>query len=223
MIKFLLAWPLLGSTRESGIFGWDNEFESHTANVPAFEIDRYMVTNRQFMEFLNAGGYENHDLSGMMTTGIGGTPMSIHIRCSGMKGGDGWVYRGMFEEIPLPMDWPVYVSHAEAAAYARWAGKALPTEEQWHRAAFGSADGRERMFPWGIGTPEPEFGNFDFDRWDPAPVNAHPKGRVLSESKECWEMGGNGLPRSLGHFRDSSLFRSIVVTPQIFLMASTSS
>src|SRR5579863_6584550 len=48
----------LGLRRNTGEFGWDNEFESHTAHVPAFEIDRYMVTNRQFLAFMNAGGYE---------------------------------------------------------------------------------------------------------------------------------------------------------------------
>ena len=43
----------------------------------------------------------------------------------------------MFDHLPLPLQWPVYVSHAEASAYARWAGKALPTEAQWQRAAYG--------------------------------------------------------------------------------------
>ena len=50
----------------------------------------------------------------------------------------------MFEELPLPLDWPVYVSHAEAAAYARSAGKSLPTEAQFHRAAYGTPQGVER-------------------------------------------------------------------------------
>ncbi len=54
-------------------------------------------------------------------------------------GGNNWKYRTMFEELPLPLDWPVYVSHAEAAAYARWAGKELPSEAEWHRAAHGDA------------------------------------------------------------------------------------
>ena len=48
----------------------------------------------------------------------------------------GWRYRRMFEEIPLPLDWPVYVSHAEAGAYAAWTGTRLPTEAEWHRAAY---------------------------------------------------------------------------------------
>ncbi|HET9308095.1 MAG TPA: SUMF1/EgtB/PvdO family nonheme iron enzyme [Candidatus Sulfotelmatobacter sp.] len=166
----------LGLARNGSEFGWDNEFEKHTAHVPAFEIDQYMVTNRQYLEFMNAGGYENralwsnddwdwkdaHNVS---------HPVFWH------KSRDGWNYRGMFEEFPLPPEWPVYLSQAEAAAYARWAGKTLPTEEQWHRAAYGSHDGSERRYPWGNEAPDSRFGNFDFQRWDPAPVNAYPQGQ----------------------------------------------
>jgi formylglycine-generating enzyme required for sulfatase activity len=83
----------------------------------------------------------------------------------------------MFDEVPLPQAWPVYVSHAEASAYARWAGKSLSTEPQWHRAAYGSPDGNERPYPWGRYAPDPSLGNFDLTHWNPTPVNAHPRGR----------------------------------------------
>ena len=82
----------------------------------------------------------------------------------------------MFERVPLPLDWPVYVSHAEAAAFARWAGRSLPTEAQWHRAAYGTPDGGERIYPWGDAPPDPTRGNFNFAAWDPQPVTAHPAG-----------------------------------------------
>jgi formylglycine-generating enzyme required for sulfatase activity len=85
----------------------------------------------------------------------------------------------MFEEIPLPLDWPVYVSHAEASAYARWCGKRLPAEAEWHRAAYGGPNGSERPFPWGPDAPEPRHGYFEFSRWNPAPVHACPRGRSL--------------------------------------------
>jgi formylglycine-generating enzyme required for sulfatase activity len=83
----------------------------------------------------------------------------------------------MFDEIPLPLDWPVYVSQAEAKAYARWTGKSLPTETEWQRAAYGTAQGDEQVYPWGAEKPSGEFGNFDFVRWSPAPVNAFPQGQ----------------------------------------------
>ena len=52
------------------------------------------------------------------------------------------MYRTMFGDIQLPLDWPVYVSHAEATAYAKWLGRKLPSEEQFHRAAYGTSEDR---------------------------------------------------------------------------------
>jgi len=82
----------------------------------------------------------------------------------------------MFEAVPLPLEWPVYASHAEAEAYARWRGKSLPTEAQFHRAAYATPEGPERPYPWGHEPPDPTRGNFDFKRWDPSPVGSHPRG-----------------------------------------------
>jgi gamma-glutamyl hercynylcysteine S-oxide synthase len=166
----------LGLSRSGGAFGWDNEFEMQSAHVPGFEMDRYMVTNRQFLKFLAAGGYDDP----AFWTEPDWNWKTVHgVRhpVFWKESGDRWLYQAMFREIPLPPDWPVYVSHAEAAAYARWAKKALPTEEQWQRAAYGSPEGGDRPYPWGPEAPNPRLGNFDFSRWDPAPVNAYPDGR----------------------------------------------
>jgi gamma-glutamyl hercynylcysteine S-oxide synthase len=165
----------LGLTRAIGEFGWDNEFESHTVDVPRFQIDRYMVTNQQFLDFMMDGSYENRSWWSdrdweWKAAGDISSPV-FWVKPSGS-----WMYRTMFDEIPLPLDWPVYVSHAEASAYARWTGRALPTEEQWHRAAYGTPDGSQRKYPWGNDVPTAQRGNFDLARWDPAPANAHPKG-----------------------------------------------
>ena len=82
----------------------------------------------------------------------------------------------MFVEVPLPLDCPVYVSHDEASAYARWAGKELPSEAEWHRAANGTRSGEERAYPWGTAAPDARHGNFDFQRWDPVAVGSYPEG-----------------------------------------------
>jgi ergothioneine biosynthesis protein EgtB len=166
----------LGLSRRSGAFGWDNEFEAHIVEVPAFEIDRYMVTNGQFLAFVEDGGYERRefwsdtDWQWKSTSKIA-SPVFWRRR------DDSWMYRTMFDEVPLPLDWPVYVSHAEASAYARWAGKALPTEAQWQRAAYGSGDKRDRVYPWGNEAPDSGRGNFGFQSWDPMAVNAHSRGQ----------------------------------------------
>jgi formylglycine-generating enzyme required for sulfatase activity len=83
----------------------------------------------------------------------------------------------MFDLVPLPLQWPVYVSHAEASAYVRWAGKTLPTEAQWQRAAYGTPQDCEHAYPWGDAPPLPGLGNFDFRGWDPVPVGAFPQNR----------------------------------------------
>ena len=165
----------LGLSRESGDYGWDNEFEARTVHVPSFAIDRYKVTNRHYLEFIDAGGYESRafwsddDWSWRSEQGISHPAFW-------RREGNQWLYRTMFQEIPLPLDWPVYVSQAEAKAYANWAGKSLPTEAEWQRAAYGTSGGEERAFPWGAVQPNAGFGNFDFARWDPVPVNAFPQG-----------------------------------------------
>jgi ergothioneine biosynthesis protein EgtB len=149
----------LGLRRDSHWFGWDNEFEAHTVDVPGFAIDRYKVTNGQFLQFLADGGYDHRALwaaAGWEWK----TAREISHPVFWVRRGDAWAYRSMFDEIPLPSDWPVYVSHAEASAYARWAGKILLTEAQWHRAADGAGEGQ---YP-------------PSDAWDPVPVNACPLG-----------------------------------------------
>lgn len=175
-IEIPAGMATLGLLRHTGVFGWDNEFESHAVHVPSFAIDRYMVTNGQFLEFIREAGYDNPSLwseDDWNWRSANGISHPLFWK----RAGEGWLYRTMFDEVPLPLDWPAYVSHAEAAAYARWAGKALPTEAQWHRAAYGVADGTERFYPWGDEEPSASLGNFDFERWDPAPVNAHPGGQ----------------------------------------------
>jgi len=161
---------VLGLSREHDDFGWDNEYEAHTVTVPAFAIDRYKVTNRQYLDFMRAGGYEDRTLW-TSADWDWKTAQAVSHPAFWKQAGDGWNLRTMFDEIPLPLSWPVYVSHAEAAAYARWAAKRLPTEAEWQRAA---GDG---PFPWGNEIPGPQHGYFDFGRWDPAPVDAFPRAR----------------------------------------------
>ena len=188
MVKIPAGAATLGLPRGGDAFGWDNEFEAHPTLVPGFEISQYEVTNRQFLDFMRAGGYETRafwsEEGWNWKTGA-----AISHPVFWTKAQERWLYRTMFEEIPLPLDWPVYVSHAEATAFARWAGKSLPTEEQWHRAAYGTPDGGERNYPWGSESPNSNFGNFDFSHWNPTPVNSFPAGRSAFGVQD---MLGNG-------------------------------
>jgi ergothioneine biosynthesis protein EgtB len=176
MVHIPAGTATLGLPRaQDGPFGWDNEFEEHCVSVPEFRIDKHKVTNREFLQFIAAGGYQERSLwdevawNWLQASGI------IHPSFWSIVNGRAML-RTMFSEIPLPLDWPVYVSHAEASAYAKWAGKELPSEPEWHRAAYGTTDQHERAFPWGDTPPNATRGNFDFARWDPASVSALPAG-----------------------------------------------
>jgi len=178
------------------LFGWDNEFGEQQIEVPGFSIDAFPVTNSDYLKFVQAGGYKDasywkpEDWAWKQSAGIE-HPNFWSLK-SGARSEDPeatWDYRTMFGAIPLPAAWPAYVSHAEASAYAKWAGKKLPTEAQWHRAAYGAPEGIERAYPWGGGAPEPKHGNFHHRNWDAAAVDAHPDGQ---SSFGVFDLLGNG-------------------------------
>ncbi len=195
MIAIPAGSVTLGLARNAS-FGWDNEFDGHKAEVPAFAIGRYKVTNADYLAFVEAGGYRNRNLwpdeawQWKESANIG---HPVFWRASGRE----WRCRAMFDEIPFEPDWPVYVSYAEAGAYAKWAGLRLPSEAEWQRAAYGSPGGPERRFPWGDEPPGPAHGYFGSSRWDPFPVGAFPCARsgfgldgLLAEG---WEWTSSGF------------------------------
>ncbi len=153
MIEIAPGVTTLGQTE--GEFGWDNEFAEHRVNVPSFRVSKYKITNGQYLDFVREGTAAPHFWT---------------------REGSHWFYRGMFSSAPLPLNAPVYVTHAEATAYARWAGKRLLTEEQFHRAAYETSGNSERPYPWGNAAPDSVRGNFDFHHWDPVDVDADPAG-----------------------------------------------
>ena len=156
-------------------FGWDNEFPGIRVEVPAFDIDVDSVTNRDFLEFVEAGGYSDESLwdeegwKWRIENDVR-HPLFWELH----RGA--WFWRGMWDLVPLPMAWPVYVSQAEASAYARWKGRRLPTEAEFHRAAYGTPEGVEREQPWGDAPPDATRGHFDFADGspDPVPVGSFP-------------------------------------------------
>jgi ergothioneine biosynthesis protein EgtB len=166
----------LGAAIEDVAFGWDNEFSALERLVPAFSIDATPVTNTRFRVFVEDRGYERRELwqpDDWQWREESGLDHPVVWE----RHGDRWLYRTIFDLLPLEAvgDWAVYVSLAEARAYARWQGARLPTEAEFHRAAFGDAGAGERRFPWGAG-PAAKHGNFNFHQWAPMPVGSHPSG-----------------------------------------------
>ncbi len=116
MVEIPAGSATLGLSREGeSLFGWDNEYEAHTVWVPAFAVDKFEVTNREFLRFLNAGGYDDRTLWKDADWNWKTVQAISHPVFWSRVDGE-WRYRTMFEDIPLPLDWPVYVSHAEASA-----------------------------------------------------------------------------------------------------------
>ena len=165
----------LGVARDAVAFGWDNEMPPLQVDVPAFVIDQHDVTNAEYLEFVNAGGYGHEAL---WTPEAWAWREREHIEHPMFweRTGQGWTWRTMFGAVPLPLAWPVYVSHAEAEAFVRWRGDRLPTEAEYHRAAFGMPGGGERSFPWGDEPPDATRGNFGNACFDPVAVGSYPSG-----------------------------------------------
>jgi iron(II)-dependent oxidoreductase len=154
MVRIPAGEATLGASGND--YAWDNELPEMRVTVDGFSIDRHDVTNGDYLEFMAATG--------------AGAPHFWTKR-------DGaWHWRGMFNLVPLPLDAPVYVTHDEASAFATWHGKRLPTEGEYHRAAFSTPSGEERRFPWGDELPDHTRGNFGFRHWDPVSVGSYPAG-----------------------------------------------
>jgi iron(II)-dependent oxidoreductase len=167
VIEIPAGAAVLGRARGTG-FGWDNEFERTDVEVGKFSVDRHNVTNGHYLAYVRDGG-----------------PIPPFWK---RERGD-WRLRTVYDEIPLPLSWPVYVTHQQAAAFAAWAGGRLMTEAEYDRAAYGSPDGGDRRYPWGNDAPAEQHGNFGFAQFDPAPIASWPAGA------SAWgveELVGNG-------------------------------
>jgi gamma-glutamyl hercynylcysteine S-oxide synthase len=157
-------------------WAYDNERPRHVVEVPPFSIDRYPVTNAEFLAFVEDGGYRRRDL--WHDTGWS-FQRSEHLEhpLFWRRAARGWERRrfGVWE--PLPPDEPVcHVCWYEADAYARWAGGRLPTEAEWEKAAASAPGGRVRRFPWGDASPSDEHANLWPVSGQPASIGTFPDG-----------------------------------------------
>lgn len=175
-------------------FAYDNELPPQSVRVPAFKIDRLLVTNLEYAHFVDEGGYLRREWwsdEGWLARERESWAMPLY-----WSKGDGgrWRARRMFDEGLLDAAHPVAgISWFEAEAYARFAGKRLPTEAEWERAASMAGEGTtaresKRRFSWGEQEPTPALCNFNNHFWGTTRVGSFPAG---ASAAGCLDMTGN--------------------------------
>ena len=184
----------LGKPEQPLTYGWDSEYGSRSLDVTSFLASQHLITNGEFLSFVEDNGYENREFWddeswNWKITNQANTP-KFWIPKNGS-----YQYRTLFDEIDLPLDWPVEVNHYEAIAYCRWKGEGtrLMSEAEWKIAVDASAGDT----PFNLNV---RFGS-------PSPVGSLEKGRAASGLYDLrgniWEWLGddfNPLPGFEPHF-----------------------
>ena len=181
---------LLGALRGQP-FVFDNEKWAHPVVVAPFRIARSPVTNREFLAFVEAGGYRQRTLwsdEGWSWKESASAGAPVYWRCSSAGT---WDRRDFDVWVPLELDRPVvHVCWHEANAYCRWASRRLPTEAEWEMAAAcePSSVNAKRAYPWGDGPSNIERANLDGVALGTIDVGALPAG---DSAFGCRQMLGN--------------------------------
>ena len=128
----------LGKSKDAILFGWDNEYGTHQADIPAFKASKYLTSNSEFLAFIQDGGYENNIFwcnEGRAWKTFTKAKHPLFWK----KNENGYILRTLSREIALPLNWPVEVNYLEAEAFCKWKSQKegitvrLPAEDEYIR------------------------------------------------------------------------------------------
>jgi len=195
----------LGTSSEG--FVWDNERPEHEVHADGFEVDALPVTHREFREFAAAGCYTDprlwtEDGWRWLKQTRRAMPHGWNARTGDLR------VATLFGDVPFEeaAEWPASVTHCEAQAFARWSAARLPSEKEFHRAAYATPNGAPRSHPWGEAAPALEHANLGLHRFRPTPVGSHPLG---ASAFGVHELVGNGWEWTATPFRPFPGFKPL--------------
>jgi gamma-glutamyl hercynylcysteine S-oxide synthase len=172
MVRFPGGRVRLGTADRSAAY--DNERPSHEVDLAPFDIDATPVTNGAYLEFVESGGYRTPrwwSSEGAKWLSESGVEAPKHWHRSG---GEWWTRAMDDSHLVDPAHPVVHVCYFEAEAFARWAGKRLPTELEWEAAAtWDPGRGVQRRYPWGDAAPTDAIANIDQVSYSTTPVGAY--------------------------------------------------
>lgn len=174
MVRFPGGRVIIGTDDRSAAY--DNERDAHEVELPPFRIDAHPVTNSRYLEFMEDGGYSERrhwsDAGWAWLQEAAVEAPKYWVRESG-----GWSVQSYDRTGPVEPTHPVcHVCWYEAEAFARWAGKRLPSEQEWEAAAsWDPAAAAKRSYPWGGAEPTALDANLDQLAFGTAPVGAFPR------------------------------------------------
>lgn len=174
----------IGKSYDDAYYGWDNEYGEHQADVEEFKASQYLVSNQEFLEFVEAGGYELDTF--WSDEGRAWRQFADAKHPTFWSWHNGWHLRLMTEEVEMPWDWPVEVNYHEAKAFCEWKREhtglliRLPTEDEWYRLC--SVAGVEEV------DDRPAHANLHLDHGaSPCPVTRFRHGQWFDVVGNAWQ------------------------------------
>jgi len=200
------AGPFVMGTDDEA-WAFDNERPAHVVDLESFWIDTAPVSNLQYVEFIDDGGYDQRNWWTDEGWAWRSETGAEHPQYWSLDAPGSWARMRFGWHEALPLDEPVqHVCWHEAAAYANWAGRRLPTEAEWEKAASWTGDGHKRSRPWGQARdPGPGFANLGQRYFRPAPVGAYPSGATPGG---CHQLLGDVWEWTASDFEPYPGFRS---------------